>query len=403
MYIPRILESTVARLLASFKAVYLGGPRQVGKTTLLLHLARTKRVAYATLDDIRERELARRDPDLFLDRLGTPAFIDEVQYAPELFPALKRRLDQSPRKGQYWLSGSQQFSLLANIQESLAGRVGIVHLLGFSSAELARTAIARAPFAPSPHPPHAASAPGSLARRIFRGSFPALWERTAPPLEAFYQSYLQTYIDRDLRALFGIAKISEFHAFLELCAARTGQILNVSELARDAAISVHAAREWIGILERTMQIFLLRPYARNISKRIIKAPKLYMLDTGFAAFLTRWQSPETLMAGAAAGAFFETHVVSELAKSYLFRGLQPPLYYFRDKIGHEVDVLIERHQTLFPIEIKRAARISVADVKSIEYLRTRGVRMGRGAVISLSREPYPLTRDIDVIPASAVQ
>ena len=216
-------------------------------------------------------------------------------------------------------------------------------------------------------------------------------------------SYLQSYLDRDLRELFGVEKIAEFHMFLRLCAARTGQILNMSELARDAGVSVHAVREWLSILESTLHVFLLRPYFRNVSQQLIKAPKLYFLDTGLAAFLTKWSTPDVLAAGAMAGAFFETHVVGEIVKSYLFRGIEPPLFYYRDKLGREVDLLIEENQVLHPVEIKRAARVTPEDARTIEYLRTRLPQMGTGAVVCLAREPPPLTRDVAVIPVSAIQ
>ncbi len=277
MYIKRYLEDVIVRYSRSFKVVYLGGPRQVGKTTMLLRLAKKYKFGYVSLDDLTERELARNDPELFLSSHPAPLFIDEVQYAPELFSAIKLKVDGSNKRGRYWLTGSQQFALLQNIQESLAGRIGVAHLLGLSMAEANKIRKSALPFFGNRKIDSTFTdmSPASIFRAIFRGSFPVMHLRNAPPRDAFYNSYIQSYIDRDLREIFGVEKLSEFHTFLRLCAARTGQILNYSDLARDANISIHAAREWISILESTLQIFLLRPYFQNMSKRLIKAPKLY--------------------------------------------------------------------------------------------------------------------------------
>ena len=243
-----------------------------------------------------------------------------------------------------------------------------------------------------------------LFKIIHRGSFPALAKNQNQDLEFFYNSYLQTYLDRDLRDIFGVQKISEFNVFLQLCAARTGQILNLSELARDAGVSVHAAKEWIQILEGTSQIYLLRPYYKNISKRLIKAPKLYFLDTGLAAFLTKWQSPETLFNGAMAGPIFETFVISEIIKSYLFRGKQPPVYYYRDREGREIDLLIEKEGVLTPIEIKKAINITDDDVRHIRYFqKTIKNSSNIGAVICLDKSLKPFDRNIKIVPVGFIQ
>jgi len=403
MYIKRYLEDTIRALHLSFKILYLGGPRQVGKTTLLRHCGRSRGMAFVSLDDFRLRELARKDPELFLDRYRSPLIIDEVQYAPELLPVLKRRVDERETRGQYWLTGSQQFSSMKHIQESLAGRIAIVTLLGFSSGEIMHIPKKTHPrFLSGTKMKHSRKSTLNVYDRILRGSFPQMWIPHAPELEQFYNSYIQSYIDRDLRELFGVTKISEFHTFLRLCAARTGTMLNYSDLARDAGISVHAAREWISILEATNHIYLLQPYFPNRSKRLIKSPKLYFLDTGLAAFLTRWQSPETIEAGAMAGAFFETHVVGEILKSYLFRGKSAPLYYARDKQGHEVDLVVEDGTALKLFEIKAKATIRDDDVSGLRYFFKKYQNAIRGAVISLSKEWYPFDREIDVLPVDTI-
>ena len=407
MYIPRYLERTILRLHRSFKILYLGGPRQVGKTTILKHLAEKLIMNYVTLDELGERKLAKHDPELFLQRHPSPLFIDEVQYAPELFSALKIRVDQSDRKGRYWLSGSQHFSMMKNVRESLAGRIGIMNLLGFSEHESLKLPALRFPFYPKPQrskkPFGVRLSVPEVFSKIHRGWFPSLFSRSAPPLEAFYNSYLQTYLDRDVRDHFQIEKISEFQDFLRLCAARTGQILNISDLARDAGVSVHAANTWIRILESSLQIYLLRPFSRNVSKRFIKAPKLYFLDTGLAAFLTLWKSPETLAAGNMAGAFFETFVIAEIVKSYLHRGELPPLYYFRDKEKHEVDLIIERNGMFSPIEIKMTANPTMADTRGIQYFQEKFPSVGKGTLICLRQTPLTLNDRLEALPVGNIQ
>lgn len=407
MYIPRYLEDTTQRILKTFKVLYLGGPRQVGKTTLLLHLAKTRNVHYVSLDDLAQRKLAVADPDLFLAQYPPPVLIDEVQYAPQLFPAIKVRVDRTAKKGQYWLTGSQQFAVMKHLRESLAGRVGIVTLLGFSLAEEYKQEKSPDPFFPQCTRASDAreAMPFSLSRlfnRMVRGSFPALTQHNAPALHTFYNSYLQTYLDRDLREIFNVGKISTFHTFLELCAARTGQLLNYSDLARDAGISVHAAREWMGILEQGFQIYLLRPYFPNISKRLLKTPKIYFLDTGLAAFLTKWKNGETLLHGAMAGAFFETFVVGEIVRSYLFRGEEPPLWYLRDKEGHEVDLVIERNQKLYPVEVKLGGNFTHGALAGMRYWRKKMPALGHGAVVTPVGDVLPLDREHDRLPVGLI-
>lgn len=406
MYVPRYLEDVIRSVNKNFKVLYLGGSRQVGKTTLLKHLAEKSKMNYVTFDDLRLRKIVNDDPELFLETYKTPLLIDEVQYAPKLFSYIKIKVDSSDQAGRYWLTGSQQFSVLKNVQESLAGRVGILNLLGFSMAEENLIKKQKESFGLANFGNRKFSKENFSVRQLFstihRGSFPALVNNKNQNLEFFYNSYLQTYLDRDLRDIFGVQKLSEFHVFLQLCAARTGQILNISELARDAGVSVHAAKEWIQILEGTSQIYLLRPYYKNISKRLIKAPKLYFLDTGLAAFLTKWQSPETLFNGAMAGPIFETFVISEVIKSYFFRGKQPPIYYYRDKEGREIDLLIEKEDKLIPIEIKKAINIRDDDVKHIRYFQKNVENSSNGAVICLDQEMRLFDRNIKIVPAGII-
>jgi predicted AAA+ superfamily ATPase len=403
MYRRRYLENVISGLNKSFKVIYLSGPRQVGKTTLLQHLARRFGFNYVSLDEIALQQLAQNDPGLFLQKYPGPLFIDEVQYAPQLFPLIKLAVDRTNKTGLYWLTGSQQFSIMRNVKESLAGRVGIINLLGFSLAEKRRLPRLLRPFLPgAPVTQGRPLGVKELFSHIQRGSFPVLTHKNAPALSAFYNSYLQTYIDRDLRDIFKVSKISDFHRFLSLCAARTAQVLNISDLAKDAGISVNAAREWLNILEASFQVYLLQPYYRNISKRLIKAPKLYFLDTGLAAFLTKWKTPENLLSGAMAGAFFETFVVGEIIRSYWFRGEDAPIYYFRDKEKHEIDLLLEQEGKIYPIEIKLAAKAGPADLNNISYLRKISGNVAAGAIINAGQRHLPIDRSNEIVPASLI-
>lgn len=402
MYISRFSEATVRKLNNSFKILYVGGPRQVGKTTMLKRLAVEYGMGYVSLDDRTERRRAQEDPSLFLAEHPAPLLIDEVQYAPELFSYLKLNVDAGSDTGQYWITGSEQFSLMKGIQESLAGRVAIIHLLGFSSAEISARPWRADPFIPVAN--KAEIAPLSLPdlwQSIHRGYYPLLWQKKQLAPADFYAAYVQTYIDRDISGLFGVTKTVEFHTLLRLLAARTGQLLNISELARDADISVNAARQWVNMLVATLQVHLLRPYYRNISKRMIKAPKVYFLDTGLAAYLVGWQTPAALLHSTMAGAFFESFVVSEVIKSYLFRGLEPPLSYFRDKEGHEVDLIIERDQVLHPIEIKYKRNLHPTDAQQLRYFFQKAGPT-QGTIIAPIDAPFALTRDITALPLSVI-
>ena len=408
MYINRYIEATIEEMTTHFKVLYVSGPRQVGKTTVLQRLAKQRGMDYVSLDDLRFRALAQKDPLLFLENHPPPLFIDEVQYAPDLFSSIKLIVDRSQKNGQYWITGSQHLALMKGLKESLAGRVGVIELLGLSHAE--ETGLKRhvKPFLPNVPAVLKKSSPrvtsASVFQRIFRGSFPAVITDRTMPLERFYGSYVQTYLDRDVRGFFGIEKMSLFQNFLGLVAARTGQILNISQLARDASVSVHAAKSWISILETSGLVYLLRPFFSNISKRLIKAPKLYMLDTGLASYLTRWPDAVTLQHGSMAGAMFETYVVSEIVKSSVFRGLEPSLFFFRTREGTEIDLLIQQGDKYSPIEVKMTAAPGVDDIRNvIKFEQEIPGRLLPGAVISLTDRSYPLSRTMNALPVSIIE
>jgi len=403
MYYRRAIETPWLEAGEQFPVLLLTGPRQVGKTTVLKHLCGKDR-RYVTLDDPNLRHLAGDDPALFLQRFPPPVLIDEIQYAPALLPQIKMIADEQRRPGQFWLTGSQQFEMMRGISETLAGRVAIVKLLGFSLRERHRKALDIPPFLPFGAGLDArtsSATPTRLAgiyRDIWRGTFPALNAGSVRNRELFYSSYLQTYLQRDIRDLRQIGNEAAFVRFLRVCAARTAQMLNLSELARDADVSVPTAKTWLSLLQTTCQVFLLRPYYTNVTKRLVKAPKLYFLDTGLCSYLTEWSSPETLEAGAMSGAVLETFVLGEILKSWWHRMKAPPVYYYRDRDRREVDVLFVLDQRLHPLEVKKSATIRPAWATAFAPLDRLGLPRGPGGVACLCPELLPVSGDVSAIP-----
>ncbi|HOX31005.1 MAG TPA: ATP-binding protein [Spirochaetales bacterium] len=402
MYIPRAIESAVLAIAKSFPVLLVTGPRQVGKTTLLRHLAEKGR-NYVTLDDPLQRRLAAEEPELFLERFEPPVIIDEIQYAPGLLPYIKMRVDREGTKGAYWLTGSQIFHLMRDASESLAGRVGIAHLLGLSQAELSGRA--SLPFLPTKERLAAArkKAPrGGLAdafAAIQRGSLPALLAgRNRPETEQYYSSYVQTYLQRDIKDLSQVGDELAFLRFLTAAAARTGQMLQYADLARDIGISQPTAKKWLSLLVTSGIVALVEPWHSNALTRMIKAPKLYFLDTGLAAYLTRWTSPQALEAGASSGAFFETFVVSEIMKSWHNAGKTPPLFYYRDKDRVEIDLILEADGELHPVEIKKSANPGKDAIAAFRVLAKAGKSPGSGGVVCCASEYLPLDAKNAIIP-----
>lgn len=406
VYLNRTLEHVLRRTSEQFPVVLVTGARQVGKTTLLQHCI-TERT-YVSLDDPLVLELAKNDPGLFLQRFQTPLLIDEIQYAPELLPYIKIAADREHEPGLFWLSGSQPFHLMKGISESLAGRVGILNLMGFSRVELADKADTYQPFLPgsSDMNRRLSEMPSlelkELYETIWRGSFPDISVCGSKDRNIFYNSFVQTYLQRDIRDLTRVGDEMSFLKFIKICAARTGQILNYADMARDADIAPNTAKSWLSILQASGIIYLLEPYYSNLSKRLIKSPKLYFLDTGLCSYLSGWSSPETLESGAMSGPIFETWVVVEIMKSYCHNGFHAPLYYFRDRNKREIDLLIIRDGTVYPIEIKKTASPTVKAIRHFSVLDNQNLKKGTGGLICLSQTSLPLTRDSITIPVRAL-
>ncbi|HOE09420.1 MAG TPA: ATP-binding protein [Treponemataceae bacterium] len=408
-YYIRTLQKKVLETSQSFSVVLITGPRQVGKTTLFLQcmeLEKSLKRSYISLDDMKVRHLAKTDPELFLQTYRFPILIDEVQYAPELFPYIKIMCDREQKSGLFWLTGSQQFSMMHHISESLAGRVGILQLQGLSQSEISFTPDIAPFIIPESLPISGENdteektdySLKTLYARFLRGSYPALYSRPQTDTETFYSSYIQTYLERDVRSLLRVKEQHSFFECMRVLASRTGQLLNYNDVSRDIGVSVNTVKSWVSILETSGVVYLLQPWSSNLTNRAIKTPKLYFLDTGLCCFLTGWKTAETLMDGIMNGSIFETYVVSEVLKSWIHNGKIPPLYFYRDKEKHEIDILMEYEGLVHPVEIKKTANPDLSMTKGFRSLEKTGVKMGKGAVICLYPSYLPLSRSIFSVP-----
>ena len=402
----RTIKKTLINASQTFPVILVTGPRQVGKTTLLEVCAEAQR-NYVSLDDYEQRTLAQNDPALFLQYHPAPLIIDEIQYAPELFNEIKIAVDKNRENGLYWLTGSQKFQLMQGITESLAGRVAIIELQGFAMAEIENRATSLIPFLPVKEWIEYARnrKPKSLLidqlyENIWRGSYPRVINEEKISTDLFYNSYLQTYIQRDVRDLTRVTDEKAFRDFIRAVAARTSQLLNYANLAKDVGIDQKTAKAWLSVLETSGLIYLLQPYHSNMTKRLIKTPKLYFLDTGLCRYLTQWSSPETLEAGALSGAILETYIISECLKSYWYNGLNPYFYFYRDKDQKEIDLLIEQNNQLYPVEIKKSISPGYSAMKNFAVLKKLDREIGTGAVICLKAFDVPLSSRVNIIPVS---
>lgn len=410
-YIKRAAEDTIARVSKMFPVLLVTGPRQVGKTTLLQQLSEAQKAEgtdrkYVTLDDPDARYLAKHDPALFLQRYSPPVLIDEIQYATELLPYIKMSVDRSREKGDFWITGSQVFRLMKNVSESLTGRVGIVNLLGLSDAEIYKEP--SEPFQTNPEhlmkrlPVRSRKDLNEIYQRIFKGSMPELYADENVDWEIYYRSYVDTYLQRDIRDLAQVADEMQFYNFMTIVAAHTSKPVVYEELATAADISAPTAKKWLSLLVSSHIIALVQPYHNNALKRVVKMPLVHFLDTGLAAYLLKWGNPEALEKGAMSGAFFESYVFSEICKSYLNAGKEPPIFYYRDKDQKEIDLLLYQNGILSPIEIKKAASPGKTAIKNFNVLEpvareehfggieSLKVEIGTGNVICMANDLLPV-------------
>ncbi len=404
MYIHRIMEEKLKSMAAHFPVVMVCGARQVGKTTLLKQIQEENRqIQYVTLDYPKIRMLAREDPELFLQQYQPPLIIDEIQYAPELLPYIKIRTDQAQRNGMYYLTGSQMFHMMKNVSESMAGRIGILSMYSLSRAEMENRE--SEPFLPGRiHSCESTDTITDIFEKIYRGGMPRMvTDRELLP-EDYFGAYMQTYIERDIRDLITIKDENKFLKFISCAAARTGQEINLADMAKDIEIDRKTADGWLSILVSSGLIYLLRPYSGNTIKRIIKRPKLYFMDTGLACYLTLWNSPRTLELSAMAGAMFENYVISEIIKGYVNHGIdvRSRLCYYRDNNKKEIDLMILENGAIYPIEIKKSADPGKEALKNFGILDSLHEKTGEGAVICMTPMIIPLDEKNKLVPVSCV-
>ena len=398
MYISRTIEKKVKELTKEFKVLVVTGARQVGKSTMLKHCDPKR--TYVSLGKPNIREFANSEPELFLQRYKAPVIIDEIQYAPILLDYIKEIVDNSEKRGQYWLTGSQPFHLMKNVSETLAGRAAIINMLGLSINEKQNAIdipiVFNEDYLNKKRQNSKKLSLQKVFEFIYKGSYPELYAGNISDLDVYYNSYLQTYIERDIRALTTIEDENSFIKFMRIVAARTGQVVKYNQLALEAGISQPTAKKWLSLLITSGIVFILEPFYENLTKRLTKMPKLYFYDTGLCAFLCGWSSPEVLEQGAMNGAFFENFVVIEIFKNYLNNGKKPSFFFYRDTEQKEIDLIIEQNQQLFPIEVKLTASPNKAMVKNFSILPEE--KFSSGALICMTSEDYPITQKVNAVP-----
>ena len=402
-YIHRTLEQKIMDISRDYSCLLLIGPRQVGKTTMLEHLMEGSGRQKVTLDDVENRRLAQSDPALFLEMHPAPVLIDEVQYAPQLFSYIKINVDNGAAPGSYWLTGSQAFQLMELAQESLAGRTAIVHMSALSQSELYGDGTTE-PLSLklenlNRRKEHLSSCNSmEMFERIWNGGMPGHRSGRYTDRDVFYSSYIQTYINRDVSDMIpGVDKLL-FADFIRAAACRVGQMLNTHDIAQDVGVSDDTAKRWLQVLEKSEVVFYLRPYSNNLLKRTVKTPKMYFFDTGLAAYLTKYSSPEILMNGAINGAILENYTVAEIRKTWLNSAKECLLHYYRDKDTNEIDMVIEADGELHPLEIKKSTNPGTELASAFKVLDKGSVPRGAGAILCLREEISAIDRNTFILP-----
>lgn len=409
-YLNRHLEDRLIRHAKAFKIVWVAGARQVGKSTLLQHVFPD--IKHVVFDPVQDRYGARSDPDQFLETFGSPLILDEVQYAPELLPALKRRVDRSEKNGQYFLTGSQNLSVLRNVSESLAGRVGILRLDGLTPAELNKKASAKSwlqiwlespsELAETVNGIQVLDLPESLPEHLWRGQLPALAAFQNEDIPAYLNSYIQTYVERDIRMMADISDIAQFGRFLRLCGALTGQEIFQSQLGRELGINPKTARNWLNLLTWSYQWIELPAYSGNAIKKLSSKPKGHLQDSGLACYLNAIPSPESLLSSPAFGNIFESWGIGWILRQIQRLPLAPAIYHWRTQNDAEVDAVLDYNGKLFPIEFKAATHLSKHDARGIQSFRKTYSRSVPGVIIYGGNEPYCISEHAVAIPWKAV-
>ena len=409
MYIKRDIENTIKKISSEFPVIVLTGARQVGKSTML-QMIKDNNMNYVTLDDLDARKLAINDPKYFLEQYSYPLLIDEIQYAPNLLHYIKMIVDEerlnnlknnSNNKVLFWLTGSQQFKVMKDISESLAGRVGVLNLYSMSLNEVFNNNSSI--FIPKVEELKKKKIAFKLDTKqifkaIFNGGMPSIITKEIER-NNYFSAYINTYIERDIRQLLNVGKSLEFYNFMQYIAVRTAQEINYATIAKEIGVDSKTIKNWISILESSGIVYLLQPYYSNLSNRIIKSPKLYFMDTGLCSYLAKYPNAETLEIGALGGAIFETFVVSEIIKNLTSNGIDPKmcLYYYRDKDQKEIDLLYIEGDTIYPIEIKKGVSPSNPD-KHFDVLKKYSNNISTGIVLCMSNKLQPISKNCWLVP-----
>jgi predicted AAA+ superfamily ATPase len=383
-YIHRDIETTLKEAIKQFPAVAVTGPRQSGKSTLLQETL-GREYKYVTFDDLAVRDRCRSDPKLFLSELDGKVILDEIQYVPELLSYVKIAIDKNrKRNGQFVITGSQQFNLIKNLGDTLAGRIALLTLLPFSCAEIRSKVKSK----------KGGSTKTLFVKACLKGSFPEIIVKPKMNLNQWYSSYIQTYLERDVRGLYGVAGLFDFQRFMKLLAGRCAQELNLSGLSNDLGVAVSTVKNWISILAASQIIFLLQPYYKNFGKRVVKSPKVYFTDCGLVAYLTGLKTRDLILFGPLSGPLFENYVVQESIKTLFAAGRQPEIYFYRTHKGLEADLIVPAGPKIIPFEIKttKTPRPAMAqNIKKISDISSAVETRGAG-IISLNEETFQLTK-----------
>lgn len=396
----REVKERIKKINDTFRVLVVTGPRQVGKTTLLESIM-PENMTKVSLDDETLRKEAQENPKIFLDSYPTPLFIDEVQYAPELFPYIKMKVDKDKTRGQYWLSGSQLFDLMKNVTESLAGRAGIVKMNSFTYSEIMQNS-KKELFNPDKLKQCEYMDVNTTFEKIYNGGMPELYDIKNMDTNDFYYSYINTYIEKDVRRIKNIGNIEVFKKFLRDVAIRTGTTLNYSDIANDVGVSVNTIKDWTSILVSTGIIYLLEPYSSSKLKRLTHMPKIIFMDMGLACYLANWENAKALQLSEMSGHFFESYIVSEIIKSYENKGIKLDISHFRNKETEEIDLIIYKNNTLYPLEIKKTANPRKEMMKNFRYLEKVDMKIGTGGIICLYDKLMKLDEKNYIIPISSV-
>lgn len=403
-YINRILEKHIVETAKEYACILITGPRQVGKSTLIKHLYDINQINFITLDDISNRQLAKNDPKMFLSINKPPIFIDEIQYAPELFSYIKIEIDNGASPGSYIISGSQSFKLMNLAKESLAGRIAIINMSTLSQSEI---------YNYDSHPfqininklidtNHSTLDINKIYERIFNGSMPALVSGKYSNRNLYYGSYVSTFIEKDISEEIKSIDKFLFSDFIRACACRVSQVLNIHSIATDIGISDDTAKRWLYVLEKSQIIYFIHPYTNNLLKRTIKAPKMYFFDTGLVIYLTKQSSPEVLINDSMSGAILENYVINEIIKSYRNELEEPLVYYYRDTNGNEIDLCIIYDNKIHPIEIKKTSNPNVKMVNAFKLLNNLNIKKGTGAIICFADNISAIDKDTLIVPVHMI-